>query len=79
MLRETPDYRIAGTTERVDYLSALIEQTQDWCNGVSKHNTISGECVLDFSCCRPSLGKNTTQTQRKSHLKKMEQLLMDEL
>lgn len=31
------------------------EQLDQWCQGMSVHNTERGECCPDFSCCRPAL------------------------
>ena len=48
--------RTAGTLERKRYLDARVQQAMIWLNGRAVHNTVTGECVLNFECCYPRLG-----------------------
>ena len=48
--------RQAGTLERKKYLDARVQQAMIWLNGRPVHNTVTGECVLNFECCFPNLG-----------------------
>ena len=37
------------------YKLRALEQTEQWVNGIARHNIIDNECCPDFSCCIPEL------------------------
>ena len=56
------------------YLDRVIQHSLLWVNGISKHNHIDDECLIDFSCCHPDLFEQDFSKRQETH-----QILIDKL
>lgn len=58
----------------MSYTDRVISQTLQWVNGISKHNHVDGECVVDFSCCHPDLFEKSLNKRMDYHKSLLEKL-----
>lgn len=56
------------------YEDRVIRHSLMWVNGLSKHNHIDDECVIDFSCCCPHCFTKDLEQRMKSHTLLIEKL-----
>lgn len=55
-----------------------LEQLNEWVKGNSIHNTESGECCPDFSCCNSDVNTDieTRKMFRKAYIERNEELVI---